>query len=120
MEQGTPITPPPAAGVAEDKTVAILAYITLIGFIIAIVLHGQKKTALGAFHLRQMVGIILMGACNFVLIFIPILGWIAMFALGICALIMWVMGLIGAINGEMKPAPILGAKFQEWFKNAFN
>ena len=26
MEQGTPITPPPAAGVAEDKTVAILAY----------------------------------------------------------------------------------------------
>ncbi len=40
----------------EDKTVAIVAYLTLIGFIIAIILNGQKKTALGAFHLRQMLG----------------------------------------------------------------
>jgi uncharacterized membrane protein len=113
-------TTPPAAAQGEDKTVPILAYITLLGFIIAIILHGQKKSALGAFHLRQMLGIILMGACNIVLVWIPILGWLAMLVLGICAFIMWIMGLIAAINGEMKPAPILGAKFQEWFKNAFN
>ena len=62
MEQGIPTGQPNTPAVPEDKTVAILAYITLIGFIIAIVLHGQKKTALGAFHLRQMLGIFLTGS----------------------------------------------------------
>jgi len=40
-----PVTPPaaPASAAAEDRTVAILTYVTLIGFIIAIVLHGNKR-----------------------------------------------------------------------------
>lgn len=115
-----PITEPIINTAMEDKTTAIIAYITLIGFIIAIILHGQKKTALGAFHLRQMLGIVVVGFASYILVFIPILGWLAMAALGIISLIMWIMGLIAAVNGEMKPAPILGAKYQEWFKNAFN
>lgn len=45
-------TPPPVAGTTEDRTVAILAYITIIGFIIAIVMHSSKKTAIGTYHLR--------------------------------------------------------------------
>ena len=57
--EGAQPTPQPTAPVGEDKTVAILAYITLVGFIIAIVLHGQKKTALGTYHLRQALGLIL-------------------------------------------------------------
>lgn len=116
MEQNTPQN----AQTGEDKTVAILAYITLIGFIIALVMHGSKKTALGSFHLRQMLGIVVTGLASYILIFIPILGWIAMMVIGVCNFIMWIMGLIAAANGEMKPAPILGAKYQEWFKNAFN
>ena len=104
----------------EDKTVAILAYITLIGFIIAIVMHSSKKTALGSFHLRQMLGIIVLGLASYILIFIPILGWIAIAVLGICNLIMWIMGLVAAANGEMKPAPIFGPSFQKWFGGAFN
>ena len=118
MEQNTP--PQQIASPTEDKTVAIVAYITLIGFIVAIILNSSKKTALGSFHLRQMLGIVVTGLASYILIFIPILGWIAMFVLGICNLIMWIMGLIAAVNGEMKPAPILGAKYQEWFKNTFN
>lgn len=104
----------------EDKTVAILAYVTLIGFIVALVMHGQKKTALGAFHLRQMLGIVLLGVGSYILIFIPILGWLAMMVIGLCNFIMWIMGLIAAVNGEMKPAPIFGAKFQQWFSGTFN
>ena len=50
-------TPPPAAPVKEDSTVAILSYITIIGFIVAIILHGNKKTSLGSFHLRQALGL---------------------------------------------------------------
>lgn len=118
-DQSSPVQPS-LAPAGEDKTVAILAYVTIVGFIIAIVLHGQKKSALGAFHLRQMLGIVVLGLASYVLVFIPILGWIAMAVLGIINLIIWIMGIIGAINGRMEPAPILGAKYQEWFKNAFN
>lgn len=117
MEQTQPNLPPQTG---EDKTVAILAYVTLLGFIVALVMHGQKKTALGAFHLRQMLGIVLLGVGSYILIFIPILGWLAMMVIGLCNFIMWIMGLIAAVNGEMKPAPIFGGKFQEWFRNTFN
>ena len=39
-----PPAPPPVAAVSEDKTVAILSYLTLIGFIAAIIIHSNKKT----------------------------------------------------------------------------
>jgi uncharacterized membrane protein len=118
MEQQPSSATPVQSG--EDKTVAILAYITLLGFIIAIVMHSSKKTALGGFHLRQMLGIVILGLASYILIFIPILGWIAMAVLGIINLVMWIMGLIAAINGEMKPAPVFGPNFQKWFAGAFN
>ena len=120
---GAPPTPPvPPAG--EDKTVAILSYITLFGFIAAIIIHSSKKTQLGAYHLRQALGIFLtwigVVVCDFVLIFIPILGWLAIVALWISVLVMVVMGLVSAVKGEMKPVPVLGLNYQKWFGNAFN
>ncbi len=120
-------TPPPvtqSASGTEDKTVAILSYLTLLGFIIAIVLHSSKKTRLGAFHLRQTLGLFLtgigFGICQFILMFIPFLGWLVVFALWISFLVLWVMGLIAAINGEMKPIPVAGPLYQKWFGNAFD
>ena len=120
MDTQQPTLPPNMNALPEDKTTAIIAYITIIGFIIAIILNGQKKTALGTFHLRQMFGIVLVSFASSFLFFIPILGWLSMVALGIINFIMWIMGLIAAANGEMKPAPILGEKYQEWFKTVFN
>jgi uncharacterized membrane protein len=118
------VTPPPAASIAEDKTVAILSYLTLIGFIVAIALHSNKKTRLGAFHLRQVLGIFLTGiavfVCDFVLVFIPILGWLCMFLLWVSLLVFWVMGLVAAIKGEMKPVPVLGPMYQKWLGTTFD
>lgn len=121
----TPVTPAPAAS-TEDKTVAILAYLTLIGFIVAIVLHGQKKTKLGAFHLRQMLGLTLTSVglwiAFFIIAFIPLIGWI----ISLCSIfvwlglvVLWVFGLIAAINGQFKPLPLIGEMFQKWFPTAF-
>ena len=103
---------------------AILAYITLIGFIVAIVIHSNKKTQLGAFHLRQVLGLIVcglaFGVCAFVLAFIPILGWLVIMAGWIAMLVFVVMGFISAATGQQKPLPLLGVHFQKWFANAFN
>jgi len=119
-------TPPFAApyGEPEDKTSAILCYLTVIGFIVAVVLHGQKKTRLGAFHMRQALGIYLTGmiagALNFFLIFIPIVGWLVMLAVWLLIIVGWFVGLISAAQGQMKPAPLIGEKIQQLLGTAFD
>ena len=120
MESNQPVASAPKSG--EDKTVAIVAYLHLIGFVIALIIHNQpgKKTLLGAFHLRQGLGIMLCSMCLGIIAIVPILGWIVGCVGMILVLVMWVMGIIAAINGEMKPAPIMGASFQKWFAGTFN
>ncbi len=46
----------------NGKTVAIIAYITLIGWIIALVMNNGNKTALGSYHVRQSLGIMCVGS----------------------------------------------------------
>ena len=125
----TPPPPPPPVPVAtslpatgtEDRTVAIVAYITIIGFIIAIVMHGSKKTPLGSYHLRQALGLFITAVvCWMVLIIIPIIGWLLIPFVMLGILVLAIMGLVSAAGGQQKPVPILGAKYQQWFANAFN
>lgn len=92
----------------DGKTKAIVAHITLIGWIIALVLNSQEKDEFASFYIRQMLGLIIL---SFVTI-IPILGWI----IGIAILVLWILSLIGAASGEMKLTPIVGQYFQDWFK----
>lgn len=113
----------PASAVGEDKTIAILSYLTLIGFIVAIIMHSSKKTSLGAFHLRQSLGLILTSLAvmiaAMIVAFIPFVGWIVSLCAWIGLFVLWVMGLIAALNGEKKPLPVLGEQFQQWFGSAF-
>ena len=134
MENTTPSAPvpnPPPAVSGEDKTVAIICYLTLIGFIVAIILHSSKKTKLGAYHLRQSLGLFLTAIAlwiaafvvifaialvlHFLLILLPLLN----LTINVALLTLWVMGLIAAVNGEMKPMPIVGPLYQKWFGTAF-
>ena len=114
----TPETPP-AVGASEDRTVAILSYITILGFIVAIVIHSGKKTKLGAYHLRQMLGLVLVGLVGSALGVVPLLGWLAMVVIWLGLLVLWIIGLIAAVNGQIKPVPLLGEHFQKWFGTAF-
>ena len=116
----------------EDRTTAIISYLTIVGFIVAIVLHTNKKTALGAFHLRQMLGFIIAGIAvsiavsitAVILAFIPFVGpfligllWFVLWAGGFA---LWVMGLIAAIQGKQTPVPVIGEQIQKLLKNTFN
>lgn len=93
----------------NGKTVAIICHFTLIGWIIAIIMHSNNKTELGSYYLRQMIGMFL---TMFVLSWIPFLNLLAILVL----FIFWIISLIGAINEEKKPIPLLGELFQDWFK----
>lgn len=94
----------------DPKTIAIISYITLIGWVIALVLNNEKKSKLASFHIRQSLLLILISV---VFSWIPVLNWV----IGIILLVFWIMGLISAINGKEKKLPIIGDLAQDWFKS---
>lgn len=96
----------------QGKTVAIVAHLTVIGFVVALILNGQNRTEFGVFYLRQLLGLWIIGL---VLGFIPIVGCFS----AVAVLIFVIMSLINAINGNTKPVPLVGTYFQDWFKGVF-
>lgn len=111
--------------IEEGKTTAIIAYITIIGLIIAFIQNNEKKNAFAAFHIRQCLGIFVTSIALIILSsflgIVPVLGWMLSsligFVVSIGALVLWILGLINAINGQDKPVPILGEHYQKWFES---
>jgi uncharacterized membrane protein len=98
----------------DPKLVGVLSYITFFGWIVALILNNPK-TEFGSFHIRQSLGILLIFAAAGAVNIIPILGWIAGAVGFLLALVLWIMGIVGAAQQEMRIVPVLGDKFQEWF-----
>lgn len=94
----------------DGKNIALIAHLTLIGWIVALVMNNTTKSEFGAFYIRQILGLMLLGIA---LSFIPFVGWI----INLVVLVLWVISLIGAVDGEKKLTPILGQYFQDWFKS---
>ncbi len=101
----------------ESKNIAIIAYITIVGLIIAYVMNNDKKDAFASFHIRQSTGLALTGLALAMIGVIPILGWLINLVGFLVLLYMWIMGLMNAINSKEVAVPILGEKYKEWFKN---
>ena len=80
------------------KMTSIIAYITWIGLIIALV-AGDKEGA--KFHINQSLVIWLVGTVGG---FIPLINLVT----GIFCLICWVLGLIYAVEQVEKEVPIIG------------
>lgn len=99
--------------VEEGKTMAIISYITVIGTIIAYFMNKDKNNDFAAFHIRQMIGIFLI-----FLIAIPLekVNMMLSWGVNIFGMVLWIMGLIGAIQGKENKVPLLGDQFQQWFK----
>lgn len=81
----------------DAKTTSIVAYLTWIGLIIAVV-AGDKEGA--RFHVNQALVIMLFSLLSI----IPCIGWIW----GIFMIVCWIMGLVAAINQEEKEVPLIG------------
>ena len=100
-----------------EKTLAIIAYLTIIGLIAAFVMNKEKNDAFAGYHIKQSLGLCVCGFAIFMVSLIPILGWIASFFGSLFLLYLWIIGLINATNEKVKPVPFLGQKFEEWFQN---
>ena len=89
--------------------VGVLSYITLIGWIVALILNLNGRTSLGSFHIRQA---LFLGLVSMVLMFIPVIGWF----LQVVVLIFAIMGIIYAAQGKETELPLIGATAQKLFK----
>jgi uncharacterized membrane protein len=98
----------------DDKTKSIVAHITLIGWVIAIVMNSSDKGENTSFYLRQTLGIWLLGIIG------SLLGMMTIGLIGtltfIATIVFWILSLVGALSGEQKPIPVFGEMFQQWFK----
>lgn len=96
----------------DKKTTGIVAYLTWVGLIIAYVM-GDREGA--KFHLNQSLVIWLAGTIAGVVAkvlgWIPLLGWVVALAMGIVGLfcaVCWFIGIVGAVQGNENPVPVLG------------
>jgi hypothetical protein len=92
----------------DAKTKAILAHITIIGWIVALIINSNQKEEHASFYLRQTLGIYL---AFMVVSWIPVVnifGWLIIFAF-------WLLSFVYALQGDQKVIPF-GEYFQDWFK----
>lgn len=89
-----------------NRYIAILSYITLVGWLAAMFIHGSHKSYFARFHLRQSLGLIITAA---LLLLVPLVGWV----LNLLVLIIWVHSIYHVIQGHMIKAPILGNFYQK-------
>lgn len=101
--------------VNEGKTTAIISYLWIIGLVIAFIMNNDKKNSFAAFHIRQMIGLTILWAIN-TFVIARFLGIWASGIVGLAMFVLWIIGFIGAIQGEEKKIPLLGDQFQDWFK----
>jgi hypothetical protein len=92
----------------DARTKAIVAHLTFIGWIVALIDNSNNKEEFTTFYLRQTIGIFLAGM---VLSWIPVVGWLA----GIVIFAFWILSFVYAIQGQMKIIP-MGEYFQDWFR----
>jgi uncharacterized membrane protein len=96
----------------DDRNLfAFLAtFLSIIGFIIALAVKKDDQYVM--FYAKQSLVVFItavIGAIiNSILVWIPILGWIIMFAINLFVLVLWIFSWIYALSGKEKEVPIVG------------
>ncbi len=93
----------------DGRTIAIIAHVTIIGWVIALIMNGNEKTEFGSFYIRQMLGLYIIAVLGGIIPFFNLLVALVVF-------IFWLMSLLSAVNGERREIPGIGPLFQDWFK----
>ena len=99
--------------IESGKTMAILAYIL---FIIPLVVEEAKQNKFAMFHTEQAIVIAILHLAGFILGTIGSMVCIGaiFYLINLFAFVLWIMGLIYAIQGQVKAVPLVG-QFGEKF-----
>lgn len=116
-------------GTDNGKNVGIVSYLTFIGWLIAYFgMHQNNKTSLGSYQLRQtLLFYIAYFVVRWGLSIVLGIFWIAssgffslyylLRAVDLAFFVLWIIGFIGAVQGEKKEIPVFGDRAQTMFPN---
>lgn len=90
----------------DGKALAIVAYITVIGLIIAALLGKEKRFCM--YHVQQSLVLLIACLAAGVLSWIPFLGWILGGVAGLGLFVLWILGVVNAAQGKAEPIPLIG------------
>lgn len=91
--------------IEDNKGIAALAYL-----IFFLPLLAAKESKFAKFHANQGLNLLILSlAVNTVGAIIPIIGWFIILPLGgLFTLILFIMGIVNALNGTTKKLPLIG------------
>jgi uncharacterized membrane protein len=95
----------PNKDIQENKIIAAIGYISILCLI---PLLAKKESKFAQFHGKQGLVLFIAEVATFIIGMVPILGWIIGFVLNICWIILSLIGLLKAIQGEYWKMPLLG------------
>jgi len=98
---------PTETDVQQNKVMAILGYILFF-----VPLLAAKESPFAQYHARQGLNLFLLAlASNIVLNILWFVGWLLLPFVNIGILVLAIIGILAAANGQMKPLPLIG-KYQ--------
>ncbi len=91
----------------DEKTMAIVAW-----FIFFVpLLTDQKDSKFVKFHVNQSFNLTLLAIAGYfiaTMLAVVLIGFLLMPIIGIATFVLWIIGILSAVNGEMKRLPIIG------------
>ncbi|HCM34344.1 DUF4870 domain-containing protein [Chryseobacterium sp.] len=101
----------------DNKTLSIVSYITVFGWLVSFILGKEKPNSLLKYHLKQSLGLVIFSIALSIIInilfIVTSLGILGI--LGFLPLILAIVGIINAANEVEKPLPIIGKMFEDKF-----
>ena len=91
---------------SNSKAASIAAYITWVGFLIALIVRDPADR-FTAHHMNQALVLNVIGIAAGALNIIPIIGNIAGLVIGVGVFVMDIMGIARAASGSMEPLPFI-------------
>ncbi len=91
--------------IEANKGMAIVAYILFFVPLIA-----AKNSPFAMYHANQGLTLFLAFAiCNVVLGILPFIGWFLLPLVNLALVVLMVLGIVNAAQGQAKPLPVIGA-----------
>ena len=106
----------PTPSSSKNTSMAAVAYFL---FFVPL-LTDAKDDPFVKYHVKQGLLLLILGIIvsifNSIIGRIPFIGWIVSFVLGVGMFVLWLLGLMNALNGKQEPVPVVGQYAEEFFK----
>ena len=91
--------------VEQNKVFAAIGY---LGILFLVPMLAAPKSPYAQFHAKQGMVLFITALIMSVVLAIPILGWVIGGLGEIFVIVLMIMGILNAVNGQEKPLPVIG------------